>query len=68
MSESRADREERLAVVQEDTEQRMRSVADALPDPDRVHERADQLSDRARQHQSRAEQLRDPSSGESSQG
>jgi hypothetical protein len=48
-------------VVQEDTEQRMHSVADSLPDPEHMHELADQLSEQADQHRRNAQQLRDRS-------
>ena len=47
--------------MQEDTEQRMHSVADSLPDSEHVHERADQLSERAAQHRRNAQQQRDSS-------
>jgi hypothetical protein len=57
-SEQRARAHERLAEVEEETEQRMHSVAESLPDTDRVHERADALSDRARGHAQRARALR----------
>jgi hypothetical protein len=54
VSPDQADREEQLADVQEGTEQRMHSAADVLPDSELVHERAEQLSARARQHRHRA--------------
>jgi ribosomal protein L13 len=54
-----ADREEWLAVVQEQTEQIMHAVADMLPDPARVHERADRLTERAGKPAKRAAELRD---------
>ena len=57
-SPDKADREEHLADVQEDTEQRMHSAADVLPEGEWVHERADRLSARAQQHRDRAEELR----------
>lgn len=63
MSESSADREQRLARLEEDTEQRMHSVADALPDPEAVHERANRISERAREHAEHAAQLRAESNG-----
>ena len=58
MVESRADREELLGRIEEDTEQRMHSVADALPDPAAVHERASRLTERAGEHAQRAAELR----------
>jgi hypothetical protein len=36
-------------------------VADSLSDPEHVHERADQLSERADQHRRNPRQLRDSS-------
>ena len=57
-SEQRAQAHERLAEVEEETEQRMHSVAECLPDTDRMHERANALSDRARRHLRRARALR----------
>ena len=56
--ERQAGREEQLADVQEATEQRMHSSANVLPGGESVHERADQLSTRARNHRHQAEQLR----------
>jgi hypothetical protein len=48
MTEQRPDLERRIADLEEDTEQRMHSVADLLlPEANRVHERADRLSQRA---------------------
>jgi hypothetical protein len=47
-SDERADLEEKLADLEEATEQRMHSVADLVPQSsERIHERADRLSDRA---------------------
>jgi hypothetical protein len=50
--------EERLAEVQEETEQRMHSVADLLPNSEKIHERANDLSDRAEEHRRRVQQRR----------
>jgi hypothetical protein len=46
--EARAGREEQLADLEHDTEDRMHSVADLLPNPEAVHERANDISERAR--------------------
>jgi hypothetical protein len=56
--EQRADIEQRLADVEEATEQRMHAVADLLPDREQVDERASALSRRAGVHRERAEELR----------
>jgi len=37
----------------------MHAVADTLPDPARVHERANRLTERAGEHARRAAELRD---------
>ena len=58
MVDGSADREELLGRIEEDTEQRMHSVADALPDPAVVHERANRLTERAAEHARRAAELR----------
>jgi hypothetical protein len=58
-SEKRADAEEKLAEVQEATEQRMHSVADLIPHKDEeIHERADRLSESAQEHRRQAERRR----------
>lgn len=56
--EQRAETEERVAVVEEQTEQRLHAVAPMLPDPGRVHERASALTERAEEHLEEAERLR----------
>jgi chemotaxis regulatin CheY-phosphate phosphatase CheZ len=56
--EQRARLEEQVGTVEETTEQRMHAVADLLPDSDDVHERADQLTERSKQHFRRARLLR----------
>jgi len=58
-AEKKEGRENKLAELQEDTEQRMHSVADALPNPEGVHERASQLSERAQEHRRRAQRADD---------
>jgi len=47
-----------VAAVQEETEQRMHSVAESLLAGDTVHERANELSDKAREHERTARALR----------
>jgi hypothetical protein len=50
---------EKLADVEEATEQRMHSVADLLPQGEQIHERADRLSESAEKHRRRAQHSRD---------
>lgn len=57
--EQRAQIEERVADVEEATEQRLHAVAPKLPDPERVHKTADQLTEQATEHFHRAEQARE---------
>jgi Tfp pilus assembly protein PilN len=59
MTDERSSFERRIGDLEEDTEQRMHSVADILPDPDAVHERADRLSERAQKHHRHARALED---------
>jgi hypothetical protein len=57
-SDERAELEEKVADLEEATEQRMHSVAELLPQSEKVHERADRLSDRAEEHRRRVERRR----------
>jgi hypothetical protein len=50
--------EEGLAEAQEAAEQRMHAVADRLGNPERVHQSADKLSERAGEHLRRAGEAR----------
>lgn len=54
----RADLEERIAAVEESTEQRIHEAAKRLPDAKRVHSRADKLTKKAQAHLRHARQLR----------
>jgi hypothetical protein len=63
-AERRAHREEQIAAVEESTEQRMHAVADLLPDSGAVHQRANELSERAQSHRRRAEAMRSCSDDE----
>jgi hypothetical protein len=57
-SDERAELEEQVADLEEATEQRMHSVAELLPQSEKMHERADRLSDRAQEHRRRVERRR----------
>jgi hypothetical protein len=57
-SEEREHLEEKVADLEEATEQRMHSVADLVPDRDEMHARADRLSERAEEHRRRVERRR----------
>jgi hypothetical protein len=51
--------EEKLAEVQEATEQRMHSVADLVPEKsEEIHQRADRLSESAEEHRRRVQRRR----------
>jgi len=54
----RADLHERVADIEEDTEARVHSVADIAPKAERLHERADRISARAREHRRRADDVK----------
>jgi hypothetical protein len=56
--EDRAHLEEKVAEAEEATEQRLHSVAELLPHPEEVHERANRLSERAEEHRRRVERRR----------
>jgi hypothetical protein len=56
--EQRAEIEERIAAVEEATEQRMHQAAHLLKDSEKVHRRADKITERARGHLRRARRLR----------
>lgn len=56
-SDARADQEASIAQAEEAIEQRLHALADALPDPDPVHRRADRISERAAVHARRAAEL-----------
>ena len=49
MTETRAERQERVAKIEKQTEEGMHSTAALLPEPNRsqIHERANRLSERA---------------------
>jgi hypothetical protein len=49
-SAEQAEMKNKLAALEEDTEQRMHLVAEALTNPEDVHGRANRLTDRARIH------------------
>jgi hypothetical protein len=57
--QERATREQQLADLEHETEERMHSVADLLPDGKAFHQRADRISGRARARQRRADDLRE---------
>jgi hypothetical protein len=57
-SDERAELEEKVADLEEATEQRMHSVAELFPQSEKMHERADRLSDRAEEHRRRVERRR----------
>jgi hypothetical protein len=58
-SDERTELEEKLADVEEATEQRMHSVADLIPEKsEEIHERADRLSESAEEHRGRVERSR----------
>jgi hypothetical protein len=57
-SKERAELEEKVADVEEATEERMHSVAELIPQSEEVHERADRLSERAQEHRRAVERRR----------
>lgn len=61
---TRAETQERLAAIMEETEARMHSTADVLREPQRsaLHKRADAVTARAKQHLEAARRLRRPDS------
>jgi hypothetical protein len=63
-SEERERLEEKLANVEEATEQRMHSVADLIPQgSEEIHERADLLSECADEHRRRVQRRRADDNG-----
>ena len=51
--------ETKVAEAEEATEQRMHSVADLVPGGEKIHERADRLSERAEEHRRRIQRRAD---------
>src|SRR3712207_9589756 len=56
--EWQAKAEERLAEAEHGVQERMKAVADKLPDPDATRERAEELSAQGDRHRERARRLR----------
>jgi hypothetical protein len=57
-SDERTDQEEKVADLEEATAQHMHAIAELLPHGEKVHERADRLSQRAQEHHRRVERRR----------
>ena len=55
--DDRAEQEILIGEAEEAIEQRLHALADALPNPDPVHRRADRISERAAAHARRAAEL-----------